>query len=68
MSSSPRIPRQTAACVVNDADRALGPILMPLTDVASFVQEFNATYACIGLRMRLSQEGHAELIKDAQQS
>ncbi|MEM9364558.1 MAG: hypothetical protein AAGD07_01085 [Planctomycetota bacterium] len=62
------MPMRTAACVVDEDDRPRGPILMPPKNVAAFIDEFNETYACIGLRMRLSQEGHAELVKDAQQS
>jgi len=38
------------------------PILLPSEDVVAFIEQFNATYGRIGLRMQLTPEGKAALL------
>lgn len=48
--SSPRVPLPADGVVTLD-NRPVGPLQMPTGQTMSFVAEFNATYASIGLRI-----------------
>jgi len=38
------------------------PILLPAEDAAGFIEQFNATYGRVGLRMQLTPQGKAALV------
>ena len=54
--SSHRPPIASPA-VVRHGQRPVGPLVMPMTETESFVEEFNRIYQSIGLTVTISDQG-----------